>query len=167
MSKKLILVRHANAKPGNFDLPDFDRALDKVGIDEAQEMAFRLRNRKLIPELIVSSSAIRAISTARIFAGVWNLEHSGILEKQALYSSSIPALLRAINAIDDNISCAALFGHNPEISALASYLMEDSHLTMPTCGIIVINFEIGRWSLVGKGLGTMLLFDYPGATSAH
>ena len=167
MSKQLILIRHANAKSGHFDLADFDRALDKVGIEEAQEMAFRLRNNQFIPESIISSSAIRAISTARIFAGVWNLEHTSIVEKPALYSSSIPALLRVINGIDDGLNSVALFGHNPEISALANYFIDDGLFSMPTCCTMVINFDVDQWSSISKGLGTMLLFDYPGADSAR
>ena len=81
MSKQLILVRHANARRGAPGLADFDRTLDHAGVSEAQEMAFRIKNRKLIPDLIISSPAIRAISTAKIFAGILNKEHQSILEK--------------------------------------------------------------------------------------
>lgn len=167
MSKQLILIRHANARSGTLDLADFDRTLDSVGVKEAQEMAFRFRNRRLIPDLMVSSPAIRAISTAKIFAGIWDKEHHSIIEKSTLYEASIPKLLGVVNALDNDASSAAIFGHNPEISALAGYLTVEGLYTMPTCGILVISFEVEAWNLVSKALGTMLLFDYPGADVAQ
>lgn len=167
MSKQLILIRHANARTGTLGLTDFDRTLDSVGVNEAQEMAFRLRNRKLIPDLMVSSPAIRAISTAKIFAGIWDKEHHSILEKLTLYDASIPALLSVVNGLDNGASSAAIFGHNPEISALAGYLADEGVYTMPTCGIVVITFELEAWSEVSKAQGSMLLFDYPGAASTQ
>lgn len=163
MSKRLILVRHGKAKNGTYGVADFDRSLDTVGVSEAQEMAFRLKNRRLIPEVMVSSPAIRAIATARIFAGIWNKTPETILLKDAIYESSIPSLLRIINAFPDEVVSAAIFGHNPEISAFASYLMMEDVYSMPTCAIVVIDFDVNSWSMVTKGLGTMLLFDYPGA----
>jgi len=167
MSKQLTLIRHANARSGTIGLADFDRTLDSVGVKEAQEMAFRLKNRKLIPKLMISSTAIRAISTARIFAGIWDKEHHSIIEKSTLYDSSIPALLSVVNSLDNHASSAAIFGHNPEISALAGYLTEEGLYTMPTCGIMVIDFEVESWNQISKALGTMLLFDYPGANAAQ
>ena len=167
MSKQLILIRHANARSSTLGLADFDRTLDSVGVEEAQEMAFRVRNRKLIPDLMVSSPAIRAISTARIFAGIWDKEHHSIIEKPTLYEASIPKLLSVVNGLDNHASSAAIFGHNPEISALAGYLTVEGLYNMSTCGIMVINFEVEAWNLVSKALGTMLLFDYPGADVAQ
>lgn len=130
-------------------------------------MAFRLKNRKLIPKLMISSTAIRAISTARIFAGIWDKEHHSIIEKSTLYDSSIPALLSVVNSLDNHASSATIFGHNPEISAMAGYLTEEGLYTMPTCGIIVIDFEVESWNQISKAQGTMLLFDYPGANAAQ
>jgi phosphohistidine phosphatase len=167
MSKQVILVRHGNAKSGTYDIPDFDRTLDSVGISEAQEMAFRLKNRNLIPEMLVSSPAIRAISTARIFAGIWSKEPEDILIKEVMYESSTSSLLNIVNGLADDINSIALFGHNPEISAFAGYLTLDDTYSMPTCAVVVINFDVEQWSMLGKGLGTMLLFDYPGASGAQ
>lgn len=167
MSKQIILVRHGNAKSGSYGIPDFDRSLDGVGIGEAQEMAFRLKNRNLIPEMLVSSPAIRAISTARIFAGIWSKEPEDILIKDVLYESSTSSLLRVVNGLQDDVSSIGLFGHNPEISEFVGYLTPDDTYSMPTCAVVIINFEVEQWRLLSKGLGTMLLFDYPGASGAQ
>jgi len=167
MSKQLILIRHGNAKYANYGIPDFDRTLDATGISEAQEMAFRLKNRHLVPELLISSPAIRAISTARIFAGIWNKEPEEILSKDVIYESSTSSLLRVVNGLQDEVESVALFGHNPELSAFAGYLTGDDSYSMVTCAVVIINFEAERWELLSSGLGTMLLFDYPGAAGAQ
>lgn len=167
MSKQVILVRHGNAKSATYGIPDFDRTLDALGISEAQEMAFRLKNRHLIPKLLVSSPAIRAISTARIFAGIWNKEPEDILIKDYMYESSTSALLRVVNGLEDHVDTVALFGHNPEISAFAGYLTSDDTYSMATCAVVIIDFDVEQWNLLSKGLGTMLLFDYPGAKGAQ
>jgi phosphohistidine phosphatase SixA len=63
MNKRLILVRHANANKSITPGADYTRTLSQIGIEEAQEMAFRAKNKKFIAKIIVSSPAIRAIST--------------------------------------------------------------------------------------------------------
>lgn len=163
MSKQVILVRHGNAKSGAYGVDDFDRALDSKGVEEAQEMAFRLKNRKLIPKVIISSPAIRAISTARIFAGIWDKQPESILLENAIYESNIPRLLKIVNNLAESEQSLVLFGHNPEISAFADYLTDEDLYSLPTCGVAIINFEVDRWEMITKGTGTMLLFDFPGA----
>ncbi|RZJ80136.1 MAG: histidine phosphatase family protein, partial [Flavobacterium sp.] len=59
--KELIIIRHAKSDWGNSTLKDFDRPLNKRGIANAPEMAERLVKRKIFPDLIVSSPALRAI----------------------------------------------------------------------------------------------------------
>lgn len=166
MSKRLILVRHGNAKSGTYGVADFDRALSTIGVNEAQEMAFRIKNRDLMPQAIISSPALRAISTARIFAGIWGRQAEEILTSDTAYASSVSSLLRIVNGIENDVSAAVLFGHNPELSTLADYLTEAGVSPLPTCGVVIIDFDLNDWHMVSKGLGTMLLFDYPGADHA-
>lgn len=166
MSKQVILVRHGNAISGLQTGSDFDRTLSSTGINEAQEIAFRFKNRKIIPSLMVSSPALRAISTAKIFAGIMGLDPQEIVTQDSIYESGIPTLLRTVNNFSEQVNSAAIFGHNPEISGFAEYLTNDSIFQLPTCGVVVINFKLDSWDLVSRDTGTMLLFDYPGADIA-
>ncbi len=166
MSKQLILVRHGNANSGTHTGFDFDRRLSDIGINEAQEVAFRFKNRKIIPSLLVSSPAMRAISTARIFAGILGISQEKIIEKDSIYESSITLLLRIINNLSEQIDSAAVFGHNPELTAFTEYLANESIFQLPTCGVVVIDFEVDTWDQISNNTGTMLMFDYPGADTA-
>lgn len=166
MNKRLMLVRHGQANSGIYASSDFNRTLSNTGIDEAQELAFRLKNKSLIPSYLVSSPAVRAVSTAQIFAGIWGKEIEEIITQDTIYDSSIQSLLQTINGLNDRIEFVALFGHNPEISSFAEYLTYAGFDQMPTCGVVVIDFPFESWEMVGKDSGKMLLFDYPGADTA-
>jgi phosphohistidine phosphatase len=166
MNKRLMLVRHGEANSGIYESSDFNRTLSNTGINEAQELAFRLKNKGLIPTLLLSSTAVRAISTAKIFAGIWGKEIDEITKLESIYESSIPSLLQSVNNLNDEIEFAALFGHNPEISAFAEYLTDVGLQTLPTCGVVVIEFAFDNWKMLGRNSGMMSLFDYPGADTA-
>jgi phosphohistidine phosphatase len=166
MNKRLILVRHGNATSGINAGSDYDRTLSQTGIEEAQEMAFRLKNKRLVPGSILSSPAIRALSTARIFAGILGTEVKDIITQDSIYESSVKSLLHTVNTLDERVDTVAIFGHNPEISDFTEYLTGSGFYQMPTCGIAVIDFAQETWTHVSQETGVMFSFDYPGADSA-
>jgi phosphohistidine phosphatase len=165
MNKRLILVRHGNSNRSISPGSDYTRTLSQTGIEEAQEMAFRAKNRKFITNVIVSSPAIRAISTARIFAGIWGADIQNIITQDSIYESTIKSLLQTVNTLDEDADTVAIFGHNPEISDFAEYLTGSGFYQMPTCGLAVIDFKFETWKHISSNTGSMLLFDYPGADS--
>ncbi|MBC7912920.1 MAG: histidine phosphatase family protein, partial [Pyrinomonadaceae bacterium] len=71
--KQLLLVRHAKSDWNNSDLTDFERPLNKRGQKDAPEMAERLLHQHIIPQLIVSSPAVRALTTAEHFADAFGI----------------------------------------------------------------------------------------------
>lgn len=166
MNKKLMLIRHGQANSGKYENSDFDRTLSPTGIEEAQELAFRLKNKLLIPTHLLSSTAVRALSTATIFAGIWGMEFEDIQMNDTIYDSSVHTYLQAINGLDDNMDFVALFGHNPEISEFAEYLTYADFSQMPTCGVVIIDFAFDSWDMVKVDSGIISLFDYPGADTA-
>ncbi len=68
MAKTLLLIRHAKSDWGNLMLSDFERPLNNRGEINAPEMAKRLVKRELFPQQLISSPALRAITTAKYFA---------------------------------------------------------------------------------------------------
>jgi phosphohistidine phosphatase len=165
MNKRLILVRHANANKSITPGADYTRTLSQIGIEEAQEMAFRAKNKKFIAKIIVSSPAIRAISTARIFAGIWGADIQDIITQDSIYESSTKSLLQTVNSLSENADTVAIFGHNPEISDFAEILTGSGSYQLPTCGLAVIDFTLETWKHISSNTGSMVLFDYPGADS--
>ncbi len=160
MAKRLILIRHAKSDWGNSDLRDFDRPLNKRGKTNAPEMAERLVNQQIIPDQIVSSPALRAITTAKVFASAWQISTEQIKLEPNIYEANVRTLLSIVNNFDHKHNQIALFGHNPGLTDLVNYLA--AHLdNIPTCGIVMLEFPFDDWQMISADTGKVLIFDYP------
>ncbi len=160
MAKQLLIIRHAKSDWGNTNLRDFDRPLNKRGKVAAPEMAGRLVSADIKPEHIVSSPALRAITTAKYFASAWEIPSTNIEQEPNIYEAPAQALLSVINGFDNRFNQIALFGHNPGLTDLINYL--DGYIdNLPTCGVALIEFPFDDWAMVSAATGKILLFDYP------
>ncbi len=154
--KQLFLIRHAKSDWTNIDLKDIERYLNERGYSNANMMSSKFNYK---PDLIISSPAIRAMSTALIFARNLNYKADNIVIKQELYESSEQNYLSVINNIDNKFESVMLFAHNPTISDVAQILTQALPMEMPTCAIVGINFDVTDWKKVKTG--ELFLFDYP------
>ncbi|MBC7939957.1 MAG: histidine phosphatase family protein, partial [Chitinophagaceae bacterium] len=110
--KTLFLVRHAKSSRDDPSLPDRERPLDDRGRHDAPKMGKRLTNRGVKPDLLVSSPALRALTTAQLIADEIGCQRKDIIVDERLYASSSDDLLSVICAIDDKLDSVMLFGHN-------------------------------------------------------
>lgn len=161
MAKQLLIVRHAKSDWGNAGLADFDRPLNKRGHANAPEMAERLVKQQIVPELIVSSPALRALTTAKYFAEVWGIPSDSILQESEIYEANVKSLLTVITNFDNQFNQIALFGHNPGLTDLANYLSNGHIYNMPTSSVVIIEFPFDNWEEISANTGKVLLFDYP------
>lgn len=161
MSKQLLLVRHAKSDWDNIKLTDFERPLNSRGEKNAPEMAKRLLKKGLIPQQIVSSPAVRALTTARYFAKELGLEKSVIIKEAEIYEALTSTLMAVINDLDNDSSFTALFAHNPGITSVVSNLCNKDLANIPTCGMVLIKFPFDDWSMVSAGTGNLIFYDYP------
>jgi phosphohistidine phosphatase len=159
--KKLFLVRHAKSDKDNPNLPDYDRPLNERGYKDARTFSAKIKKSIPLPDLFVSSPAIRAISTALIFADVFDIDPSAMILSKSLYESSVNDYLKIIRGIDDSYSSIILFGHNPTTTTLANELTKPFTDNIPTCGIIGIELDIKNWKEISKNSGTLFLYDFP------
>ena len=164
MEKRLFLIRHGKA---NHPLPgasDFTRTLAESGELDVRKMAEKLKLQELVPEILVSSSAVRALSTATGFAEVWK-SPVAIRTEPSIYEAEVRSLLKVVNSLDNEYKSAAIFGHNPGITELANYLSNVNIPNIPTSGVVIINFPIEDWKYLTFESGTILLFDFPKSTN--
>lgn len=159
--KTLYLVRHAKSDWNLLNLDDFDRPLNKRGLRNAPVMAKRLKKRKIKPEVLISSPAERALSTARIFADVFGYSEKKIIKKPTIYEAEIKDLLKVINHIDDKYGSAMLFGHNPTFTDMVNYLTDMELDNLPTCGVVQVEFDVDNWHEISTHQGKLILFEYP------
>jgi len=163
--KQLLLVRHGKSDWGNQHISDFERPLNQRGLRNAPEMARRIMDGGQIPDLIISSPALRAITTATYFAQVWNKSVDQIKQEKGIYEAQVKTLLDLVNQIDNKYQHVAIFGHNPGFTDFANYLSDADIYNIPTCGTVLIEFPFQDWQQVSHHTGSLLKFDYPKSTS--
>lgn len=164
MFKRIFLIRHGKAAAATSGQSDFTRTLTDSGAANAKEMAARLATRNLVPQDLISSPAMRALSTAKCFSEIWQFSASSIKTDTSIYESEATTLLALINNLGDSMEQVAIFGHNPGITEIVNYLLKDQVPDLPTAGVVVIDFPFDNWSHVSSQTGELVLFDYPKST---
>jgi len=158
--KTLYLVRHAKSSWKDSSLSDLQRPLNKRGLKSAPEMGQRLKIADITIDLIVSSPANRAFSTAQFLAQAIEYETSHIVQDDRLYFEGISSMLKIIQKTRPNIQSLMLVGHNPDMTSLLNRLCGYQTVNMPTCAIATIQFD-QNWSDVVDHRGTLIDYDYP------
>jgi len=161
MTKRLLLIRHAKSDWGSPSMGDFDRPLNKRGNTNAQEMAQRMIKQNIYPHLIVSSPALRALTTANYFAKTWGINENKIQTDKNIYEAGLKTLLNVVNHFNNQYDTVAMFGHNPGFTDFANYLSDVNIYNMPTCSIVMLEFPFEDWRLISGSTAKVLLFDYP------
>lgn len=161
--KTLYLVRHAKSDWGNEALPDIDRPLNVRGYRDAHSMGERLFSQGHVPQLIVSSPAIRALSTALIFARKFGYPAERVLLDDDIYEATTEALQTVIAGLPDECASVMLFGHNPVLTMAVNSMAGQSIPNVPTTGVTCIRFEARNWKQAAASTGELIFFDYPKA----
>ncbi len=156
---KLFIIRHAKSSWKNSLLSDFDRPLNRRGKLSAPFMGEKLKEKKVLPDIIISSPALRAKTTAEIIAK--EVKYSkNIIFKQDIYDIGESAIHKILKKLDDKNSIIFLFGHNPDLNMLAEdYVGFDKNI--PTCGIVQIEFNCKKWKDISAQNAKFISFDYP------
>jgi len=159
--KKLFLIRHAKSSWGKNGLSDFERPLNKRGLRDAPFMGKLLKKENVKPDIIYSSAATRAITTAEIFADELDYKKKKIILDGNIYEAGIKELESIVqNTADDN-STILLFGHNPVLTFYANHLGDKFIDNMPSCSVVGIELDINSWKEVERNTGKIFLFEYP------
>lgn len=123
-------------------------------------MGQRLARRHVKVDLLVSSPALRALTTAHLIADEIGYRRKDIVVDDRLYASSPDDLLAVIRALDDKLDRVMLCGHNPELSDLAHQLSSEI-VDMPTGAVAEYNFDTKLWSDIGEVGPAKAVLDYP------
>jgi phosphohistidine phosphatase len=161
MAKTLIFMRHAKSDWSIAGQKDFDRTLNNRGLGDAPRMGRRLLEIGVKPDLVLSSPAIRAKTTAEYVSEQIGYDLDAIVYEPEIYESSVRTLLGVVNSLEDQYTTVIIFGHNPTHTYLAEYLTKEAIGNIPTAGAVCIDFELDSWKLISEGTGKMRWFEYP------
>jgi phosphohistidine phosphatase len=142
--KNIVFVRHAKSSWTNLAPTDFERPLDTRGFHDAPIMAKRLETIGIKPQKLITSSAIRATTTADYFASVFNLKKE---ETKSLYHAPPETYLDVLSTLEEEIMSVIIFGHNPGITEICHLLGQTSTDNIPTCGIMISEYS-GDWEKI-------------------
>lgn len=159
--KQLIVIRHAKSSWKDARLDDHDRTLNKRGERDAPFMATEFKKLKLEPVYLISSTATRALETAKYFATALGYKKRDIVRDNRLYLASPEELLDVVRQLPDEKNTVLLFGHNPGITSFVNDLTAAGIQNVPTCGMCAISFTVSQWSEVRAGTGELIFFQYP------
>jgi len=141
--KTLLLMRHAKSSWKHTELNDHDRPLAKRGKCDAPRMGQLVRQEELVPQLILSSTAVRARVTAEIVA-----EESGYEEdvvcRQELYAFDAEPYLEVLADLPDDFQRVMVVGHNPAMEELTTLLTGEA-VPLPTAALVLVTLPIDRW----------------------
>lgn len=159
--KTLILIRHAKSDWSNPFLHDFDRELNARGLRDAPMMGTVLSHKNIHPDLILSSPAQRAKTTAIEIARKLSFPENTITYDSSLYGGDIETIFEVIRSVADTCQTLILFGHNPEFTECANVLCDADIENIPTCGVVAMQLKEDNWKSVGLDSAHLLFFDTP------
>ena len=143
--KTLLLMRHAKSSWKESNIPDYDRPLNRRGKHDAPLMGKLLRDQKINPDLIMSSTALRAETTASLIAKAVRYKGKISLDK-SIYNAGPGDLLTLLSNCSEEINSVLLVGHNPTVEEIVQMLTNSPEITMATCAIAHLTLSIDSWS---------------------
>jgi phosphohistidine phosphatase len=150
MERRLFIIRHGKSSWDHPDLDDIDRPLSERGIRAADTMARRLKELGLVPELLFSSPASRALNTARIMSRIWELELTSLQIHEDLYMAGVHKIAGIVGLAPPETAGLAIFGHNPDFTNYANTFLDEPLENLPTAGVVVVTLESEGWKGAGR-----------------
>ena len=147
--KVLLLLRHAKSILKSPNLSDHDRPLDVPARQDALQVGKLLRYKKLVPEYIVSSTALRAKSTADLLAEGCGYAGEVVLE-QTLYQANPKDYIKVLERLPDRYQRVLLVGHNPAIEDTIEMFISSTDVVMHPSTLAHIDLPIRKWSELYK-----------------
>jgi phosphohistidine phosphatase len=142
--KTLLIMRHAKSGWKDGPMPDHDRPLTKRGKRDAPRMGQRLQAAGLRPDVIITSTAERARSTA--VAAAEGMGFTGEVQSEAkLYDATPETYLAVLRGLPAEVQTAMVVGHNPGLQDLVAELTGDSQ-DLPTAAIAHVTLPIYSWA---------------------
>ena len=153
--KTLLVLRHAKSSWNDPALDDHERPLNERGRRDGPRMGKLVQEYGLIPDIVISSDAVRARLTAEAVAAAARYVGEIVLDPH-LYLASPADILSLLRTVRENAETVMIIGHNPGLEELVEQLTDERH-DLPTAALAHIVLEIDQWrDLTLSTRGTLL-----------
>ena len=152
--KTIILFRHGKSDWDSSAESDHERPLAKRGRLAADRMGRYLSEKGEVPDLAISSTAVRARDTLNraVRAGDWSCR---VEQLDDLYLPSPLTLLEVLQHQSDGLVSVMLVGHEPAWSETLSLLVGGGRFRFPTAAMARVDVDSERWADLDFGLGNL------------
>lgn len=141
--KTLLIMRHAKSSWKDGKLKDRERPLNKRGKRVAPQIGELIKEKELIPQVILCSTALRARQTVDAFLP--NLDYTGQVEyMDKLYMAEADDVLKVLRRQDEKLERVMVVGHNPGLESLIPMLTGRIE-PLPTASVAYISLPIQSW----------------------
>tara|TARA_Y100001936_G_scaffold234908_1_gene262548 strand:- start:1025 stop:1615 length:591 start_codon:yes stop_codon:yes gene_type:complete len=157
-TKKLLLLRHAEARSDSTNGTDKGRALSENGFMQAKKLGRYLEKFDLTPEFILTSDALRTRQTVgSLIDGMKKRPNIKQKESMMIYETDSIQLLDKIYEFPARSKIAMLVNHNPAIHNLSKFLAGDNRILgtekdhafiqegYPPCTLSIFDCFIDTW----------------------
>ncbi|MCI5055707.1 MAG: histidine phosphatase family protein [Flavobacteriales bacterium] len=159
--KSVIVARHAKSTWKDKFIEDIDRPLKERGIFDAYDIASKLKEKEVVPDLMLSSPATRALHTAIIFSRLLDYPLYRLAIHSEIYSANLIDLMELIERTSDEFDTIMMFGHDPSFTNLVNRLANLDLEKVATTGTVKINFQIDSWTEISKKKGKLAFYLKP------
>jgi len=159
--KILYLMRHAKSSWSYDELNDHQRPLNDRGRDDAPLMGQALAERNIKVDLLLTSSAVRAQSTAVLVAREISYPHDQIVVDESIYRAEVKDLLRVVRDCPDTAASVLLVGHNNTITDFANLLSPNPINEMSTGAVVCLHFRVESWAEIDRANAEFYFYDTP------
>ncbi len=153
--KTLLVLRHAKSSWNDPELDDQERPLNERGRRDAPRMGKLVRAYGLIPDIVISSDAVRARLTAEAVAEAARYAGEILLDPR-LYMASPADILSLLRTVRENAETVMIIGHNPGLEELVEQLTGERQ-DLPTAALAHIVLEIDQWRYLKRSTRGRLL----------
>ena len=143
-------MRHAKSS-WKHHVSDINRPLKKRGINDSKLISNHTEMLFENPDIILCSPSKRTVQTSEIFINSWKLSNSKYYIKNDLYDFSDQGLIKTLKNCNDSVNIVMIFAHNFAVTDFVNTFGTIDIISVPTCGFIVMDFDIDSWKKLKKG----------------
>ncbi|HNX24461.1 MAG TPA: histidine phosphatase family protein [Spirochaetota bacterium] len=157
--KTVYLFRHGDSEEGGLEL-DYCRKLTEEGKARSAAMAEYIKKTGCRPDLIITSEALRAKTTACIIAKTFGYPETDIVTEDILYETKkVNDIIPLILNCSTKISSIMIVGHNPLLSDFIKYISSSSSdINMKKSSVVRIDFKTDEWNSITPGSGNISFY---------
>jgi phosphohistidine phosphatase len=148
--KRLLILRHAKSSWADSSMDDWQRPLNERGYRDAPRVGEWLRERSRVPDIIITSDAVRAHTTAQAVAKAAGYSRD-IVTDPALYHATPADVIDVLLGVADAAHTVLIVGHNPGLEEVVRQLTGEHH-GLVTAALVELDVPIDRWSELDGGI---------------